>query len=353
MEDRFGREIDYLRVSVTDHCNFRCVYCMPEDGMPWIPKENLLTQAEMVRLIRIASEIGMRKIRLTGGEPLLVTWLPDLIGEIRAIPAIREISVTTNGYLMQPLAAKLKAAGLDRANISLDTLRPDRFRQAARRGSFDSVWKGIEAAFEHGLEPVKLNVVAMKGFNDDEAADFAALTIQRPIHIRFIELMPIRWNRDDTNFFDPLLKTGEAVQVNVKKGGELSRKELSERFISSKALRGLIEAVRGPMEPAEVKTNGPSKSFRIPGALGTVGFISQISNDMCSTCNRLRLTPDGFLRPCLMSDGEVDFRSVMREGASDAELAEMIRSVIRGKPERHYLAEGQQVVARSMSQIGG
>jgi cyclic pyranopterin phosphate synthase len=356
LTDPFGRVIDYLRVSITDRCNFRCVYCMPESGFPVTPKEESLTNEELVRLIGVASSMGMSKIRLTGGEPLLRNDLPEMIHEISRMPGVREISCTTNGHLLAKMARPLRLAGLTRLNVSLDTLRPERFEAIARRGNLADVLHGIDVAMQEGLLPLKLNCVAMKNVNDDEVADFAAWTFRAPIHIRFIELMPMRWSLDETpNEFDPFSAHGEKglMQLRQARGDMLSDSQMRRMFVSADSLKETIERVHGQLEPAEVVTNGPARSYRIPGAAGTLGFISQITNDFCSKCNRLRLTHDGFLRPCLMSDGELDLRTPIRLGATDEELRDLFRHVVAHKPERHYLAEGQKVTGRGMSQIGG
>jgi len=352
MTDPFNRRIDYLRVSITDRCNFRCVYCMPEEGFPATPKDENLTLEEIARLVRIAVSLGVTKIRLTGGEPLLRKELPDLVREIRSFEGVRDISCTTNGFLLEELACRLSRAGLSRVNVSLDTLRPDRFVEIARRGSLAKVLAGIEAAFEAGLEPVKLNCVLMKGVNDDELAEFARLTLERELHVRFIELMPMRWNLDEGPAFAPENLNGK-LQLKQSAGGMLSDAQMRRMFLSMEEARSRIESELGAMEESYVPTNGPARTYRVPGSRGSVGFISQITNDFCSRCNRLRLTHDGFLRPCLMSDGELDLRTPLRAGASDRELASLFEYVVDHKPERHYLAEGQKVIGRGMSQIGG
>ncbi len=355
LHDGFHRRIDYLRVSVTDRCNFRCVYCMPEQGFPATPKIEQLTADEIIRLVGIGASLGIRKVRLTGGEPLLRKDLPDIVRQIAAMPGITDLSATTNGALLTEMARPLAEAGLTRINVSLDTLDPVKFVEIARRGSLQAVLDGIKAAQAAGLHPIKINCVAMRGINDDEAANFAAWTMREEIHFRFIELMPMRWNLDDAPGDPSYSRPGDSELLQLKQaaGGMLSDLEMRRRTITVQELRAGIEAVHGPLEPAEVPTNGPARTFRIPGALGTVGFISQISNDFCSACNRIRLTHDGFMRPCLMADGELDMRTPMRAGATDAELADLFRYVVAHKPERHYLAEGQKVTGRGMSQIGG
>lgn len=356
MKDGFGRTIDYLRVSVTDRCNFRCVYCMPEMGYPVSPKNELLTFEELARVIGVAVELGIKKVRLTGGEPLVRKDLPTLIRSIRQFE-IDDLSLTTNGFLLAQQARQLSDNGLDRVNISIDTLRPDRFLAIARRGDLQTVLDGLEAAMAAGLAPIKINCVLMKGINDDEVVDFARLTLDRPLHVRFIELMPIRWNLDATDAFDAMSALhGESELFRLRtaeESGMLSDIDMRRRVVpNAVALESIVNEF-GNVVPAEIRTNGPARSYRIPGAEGTVGFISQISNDLCERCNRIRLTADGQLRPCLMSDGEVDLRGPLREGATDDALAELILEVVRHKPERHYLAEGQKVIGRGMSQIGG
>lgn len=349
--DRFNREIDYLRVSVTDRCNFRCQYCMPEEGVPATPKEQTLTFEDHRRILAAAASCGMTKVRFTGGEPLLWKPLTNLVQAAKEI-GFQDISATTNGYLLGGLAKPLAEAGLDRINVSLDTLDPKRFKAIARRGDLATVLAGIEAAFEAGLSPVKLNCVVMKGFNDDEVDDLARWTMDRELHVRFIELMPIRWNLDETEPFDSFAPHGSRglLQLTQAQGTMLSSREMRTLFVSSEESKARIERETGPLFDAEVVTNGPARSYRLEGARGTVGFISQITNDFCSRCNRLRVTHDGFLRPCLMSDGELDLKPALRAGAG---LVEAFRHVVEHKPERHYLAEGQQVTGRSMSQIGG
>lgn len=352
--DSFGRRIDYLRVSVTDRCNFRCVYCMPEEGFPASPKDDYLSTAETVRLIRVAASLGMRKIRLTGGEPLLHKGLADIARAAREAGA-EDVSVTTNGHLLSEQAPRLREAGVTRVNVSLDTLREGRFVEIARRGSLAKVLEGIRAALDAGLAPLKVNVVAMRGVNDDEVSDFAAWTLHEPLNVRFIELMPLRWSLDEGPSLPAFAPHGGAglLQLRQAPGGMLSDAAMRRMSVGVAEIRARIETDHGALEPAEVRTNGPARSFRLPGAKGTVGFISQISNDLCAGCNRLRLTHDGSLRPCLLSDGELDLRTPLRSGVSDDGLRDLFRHVVARKPERHYLHEGQRAHGRGMSQIGG
>lgn len=379
--DSYNRTIDYLRISVTDRCNFRCVYCMPEEGAPVAPKEEILTYEEIERLVRIAVSLGMTKIRLTGGEPLVRRDIGALVERIGAIPGLRDLSMTTNGFLLERYAADFARHGLNRINISLDTLRPERFARIARRGNLDGVLTGIEAALAAGLSPIKLNCVVMQGWNEDEVVDFARLTLEQPFNVRFIELMPINWSKGDDSssgslrdFFALSAAPGYRPDSNIRlyakeelgsfretfrvkdtnlQRGQLDSAQMRQAFVSTAEMRARIEAVFGPMEPAEVVTNGPARSFRLSGARGTLGFISQITNDMCVSCNRLRLTADGQLRPCLMADGEVDLRTLLRSGASDDEIAERFRLTVRHKPKEHRLEDGVAPVGRNMSQLGG
>lgn len=353
--DPHGRTIDYLRVSVTDRCNFRCVYCMPEEGFPALPKEQYLTADETLRLVRVCAELGITKVRLTGGEPLLRKDLPHMVAEMRSWGLLQDISATTNGFLLSDMAADLARSGLDRLNVSLDSLQPEKFRQIARRGTLDAVLDGIHAAREAGLRPLKINCVAMKGVNDDEFIEFARWTLREEVHVRFIELMPIRWNLDGIEEYEPFAAhpNRALLQIRQAPGAMLSDAAMRRMFLPASDIRATIENELGPLIPAELPTNGPAKTFRLEGARGTVGLISQISDDLCVRCNRLRLTHDGCLRPCLMSDGEVDLRAAIRAGAADPHLRDLIRQAVENKPARHYLEQGQTVTARGMSQIGG
>lgn len=378
--DSYNRTIDYLRISVTDRCNFRCVYCMPEEGAPVSPRAEILTYEELERLARIAVCLGMTKIRLTGGEPLIRKDIGLLVQRIGALPGLRDFSLTTNGFLLDRCAADFARYGLNRVNISLDTLREDRFTQIARRGDLGSVLSGIEAALEAGLSPIKLNCVVMAGWNDDEVVEFARLTCSRRFDVRFIELMPINWSRGEESMasyfalagpqgYIPLDSVGAAtvfartreesftrlvrVKDSVLQRGQLDAVQMRRAFVSTREMRERIESELGPLEPAEVVTNGPARSFRLAGAPGTIGFISQITNDMCLQCNRLRLTADGQLRPCLMADGEVDLRGPLRAGATDADIAALFQLTVAHKPKEHRLEDGHVPVGRNMSQLGG
>lgn len=375
--DSYNRTIDYLRISATDRCNFRCIYCMPEEGAEIAPRENLLSAEEIVRLARIASELGITKIRITGGEPLVRRDLLAIVRDIGKLTGIQDISITTNGSLLAPLASQLADAGVKRINISLDTLREERFKLLARRGILNDVLDGIESAFCADLNPIKINCVVLRGYNDDEAPDFARLTIDRAVHVRFIELMPIQWSLGDDSPSDAMeafyssgssspdhrglfaasdllsfqryVKPAEHSKTTTMLDGARMRRA----FVPSHETRSRIEESISPLLPAHVLTNGPAHTFRLQDSAGTIGFISQLSSDLCEKCNRLRLTADGKLRPCLMADGEIDVRSPLRDGASDEQLADLFRTAVLHKPKEHRLEDGFSPNSRAMSQIGG
>jgi len=322
--DRNGRSINYLRVSVTDRCNLRCVYCMPEEGVPSIGHESILRYEEITRVVRVAASLGISEVRLTGGEPLVRKGIEQLVDSIALIPGLAGLSMTTNGELLAPLADSLALAGLQRVNVSLDSLRPARFRAITRRGTLSNVLAGIEAAQRAGLQPVKINVVVMRGINDDEVADFARLTVGAGWNVRFIELMPL--------------------------GAGAARTYAD--FVPIDEIRATIEAELGSLEPAELQGNGPASVWRLPRAKGTLGFIGAISHRFCSRCNRLRLTADGKLLPCLLSDAEIDLRGPLRAGGGDAELRDLFRQAIDAKPSGHRMGE-RATAAHEMSRIGG
>ena len=325
-QDDFGRAINYLRVSVTDRCNLRCVYCMPPQGIPKQAHDHILRYEELALIIRAAAELGISKVRLTGGEPLARLGLSDFVRMIAAIPGIDDLSMTTNGTLLARYATDLAAAGLRRVNISLDTLHADRFARITRRNRLDDVWAGIAAAQAAGLTPIKFNMVVVRGLNDDEVVDFARRTVSHGWHVRFIELMPIGANlawADD--------RTVTMPEVRARIEAEIAP----------------LAAVRGP------QGNGPARYYRLPGAEGTIGFIGAQSEHFCSACNRLRLTADGRLRPCLLSDAEIDLRSTLRAGGDLEAIKRLLALAIHRKPERHHLDEARRPRARAMSEIGG
>jgi cyclic pyranopterin phosphate synthase len=324
--DRYSRTIAYLRVSVTDRCNLRCTYCMPAEGIPLRPHQDILRYEEIVSLVRITVGMGIRFVRLTGGEPLARKGLVDLVRMLRSIPGLEELTVTTNGTLLAAEAHALATAGLDRVNISLDTLQPERFRRITRLGRLEDVLAGIRSAEQAGLVPIKLNAVVMRGMNDDEVVDLARLTLEHPWHLRFIEPMPlgagVPWDRD--------------------------------RCVLASEIRQRIEETLGRLAPAQPPSgHGPASSLQLPNGLGTVGFITPWSQHFCPSCNRLRLTADGRLRSCLLSDAEVDLRGPLRRGAADVELRRLIRRAVDLKPLGHQLEELGGPQGRAMSEIGG
>ncbi len=324
--DDFGRAINYLRVSVTDRCNLRCVYCMPEEGVASKAHADILSYEEFVRIIGAASDLGISKVRITGGEPLARLDLTAFVGMVAAIPGIDDLSMTTNGTLLARHAEDLARAGLHRINVSLDTLRPDRFRRITRRGRLDDVWAGIQAAERSGLAPIKFNVVVVRGLNDDEVADFARRTRSEGWHVRFIELMPIGAN---------VAWAGDGV-------------------VPIPEIRARIEAAEGPLAPVHgPRGSGPARYYHLAGAEGTIGFIGALSDHFCSACNRLRLTADGRLRPCLMSSQEIDLHAPLRAGAGDDEIKSLLTQAIQLKPQQHHLAEAQAPQDRTMAEIGG
>jgi len=316
-----------MRISITDRCNLRCIYCMPPEGVCWMPHEDILSYEEIERIVRATAMVGMRKIRITGGEPLVRKDLVDLVGRIAAVPGIEDIAMTTNAVLMPRYAEPLVQAGLQRINVSLDTLRPDRFEKICRSDALDKVLAGIEAAERAGLAPIKINAVVLRGINDDEVADLARLTVDRPWHVRYIEAMPLDGN------------------LPVEEAGFISAEEIMERLRQE---IGNLEESPGP------NGNGPARYYRIPGAKGSVGVISPMSHFYCDSCNRVRLTADGRLRLCLFDDNEIDLRGPLRSGATLEEIAEIFRKAIVTKPERHHLQVGQSNCnLRALSQIGG
>jgi len=325
--DPRNRCIDYLRVSVTDRCNLSCVYCRPRTRMKAVAHGDILRYEEIRRLVAVAAPLGISHVRITGGEPLVRRGIVPFIDSLRGIPGIEDISVTTNGVLLEEMAEGLRAAGISRLNISLDTLDPKRFSSITGSDLWGKVWRGIEAAEKLGFDPIKLNMVPVKGVNDDEVVEFARLTVERPVHVRFIEFMPIgardRWN------MDACVPTAE--------------------------IRRTVEREFGQLEPAGRGAGaGPSQNFRIPGGRGVIGFITPISKHFCDSCRRLRLTADGKIRPCLLSDTEIDVITPMRGGCGDAELERFLRLALEIKPERHYIAETPGgCYERTMSRIGG
>jgi cyclic pyranopterin phosphate synthase len=324
--DNNHRKINYLRLSVTDRCNLRCIYCMPEEGVKFVPHNEILTYEEMLRVVSLSVLHGIRKVRLTGGEPLVRKGIIPFIKRLCHIDGLEEISLTTNGVLLKNFARPLRECGICRVNVSMDTLRPERFCQITRRDCFDRVWEGIEAAESAGLQPIKINVVAMRGINDDEILDFARLTFRKPYHVRFIEMMP----------------------VSVKNSWT------AEKFLSIKEILSMIRLL-GPITPLDSKPlDGPAQRYALKDAKGEIGLIGALSHHFCEKCNRLRLTADGHLRGCLFSEQETDIKTPLRQGKGDRHLLELITNVIFNKPENHGLdIYGPRKCVRSMNSIGG
>jgi cyclic pyranopterin phosphate synthase len=325
--DRWSRSMTYLRVSVTDRCNLRCVYCMPPEGVPWQPHASIMRYEEIAEVERVMAGQGLREVRLTGGEPLVRPGLPDLVRLVAAVPGIDDLALTTNGILLETLAAPLAQAGLRRINVSLDTLQADRFARVSRGGHLDRVWHGLEAAEAQGLSPIKLNMVVLRGFNDDEIESMARLTLTRPWQVRFIELMP--------------------TQNQIPWGSEFP--SLDQAYISLHEIRARLEPL-GLEAVADKVGRGPAREFRLRGALGTIGFISPLGESFCGQCNRLRLTADGKLRPCLFSDIEVPLLPALRAGEP---ILPLLEKAVALKPEGHTLHANSLPLSRCMSQIGG
>ncbi len=325
LTDPHGRSINYLRVSVTDRCNLRCVYCMPPEGVEMISHEDVLRYEELEFFMHIAAQEGMRRVRLTGGEPLLRRGLTGLAAMLARVPGVDDLALTTNGQLLAPLAAELRAAGLRRVSISLDTLRPDRYAELTRGGDLAPVWEGIEAAYAAGLRPVKINMVVMRGVNDDEIPEFARLSLTRDIHVRFIEFMPIGhgvpWERD--------------------------------KLVPNAETRQQLERL-GALTPLPRPPGATSATFVLGGAKGTVGLISPLSQPFCADCNRLRLSADGKLRPCLLHDEYVDVRSALRGPSPERQVREALRAAVAAKPAAHETtAPAFRGPASCMRRIGG
>ncbi len=323
--DGENRHLNYLRISITDRCNLRCLYCAPEGRIPKLKHGDILSYEEILRLVTIGIQLGIRKIRITGGEPLIRKGAIDLLRRLVVMPGLQDVSLTTNGVLLASKARQLFAAGIRRINISLDSLKPRTYAQITGYDTFEQVWSGIELARTVGFAPIKINVVAMRGINDDEILDFARLSLEHPFHIRFIEYMPIGNSR-----------TTSREQILTP--------EIQERI-----------ATLGKLVPVDGGTNdGPARRFRLAGACGEIGFISALSQHFCSHCNRLRLTADGKLRACLLSDHHERLKPLLRGGASDAEIAEIFRRTVHQKAARHHLAvEGCAPVKDQMQGIGG
>ncbi|MBV8136616.1 MAG: GTP 3',8-cyclase MoaA [Deltaproteobacteria bacterium] len=328
--DSFNRLIDYLRISVIDRCNMRCVYCMPLNGIRFLPNPDLLTAQEIEMVVRAAVRVGFHKFRLTGGEPTLRSDLVEIVQRVTSVDGVHGLAMTTNAMLLENLAQPLKQAGLTRINVHLDSLNPETVEKQMRWGSFARVWQGILAAEAAGLTPVKLNAVVTAGYNESEVVDLARLTLERDWHVRFIELMP--------------LGGGECATLSVK------------RYVSNIETRRRIEAGLGPLNELPTENLADeSRNYRLSGARGVVGFISPVSEPYCGTCNRMRLTADGKFHLCLLNDDELDVRRALRSGSSRAleEVSAILERAVTMKPTGHHLLEGRSTRDRSMYQIGG
>jgi cyclic pyranopterin phosphate synthase len=323
--DRFNRKINYLRISITDKCNLRCIYCMPPFGERKLRHKDILRYEELLRIARIAITLGITKIRLTGGEPLVRKGVDEFIPMLTALEGLMDVSITTNGVLLKQNLKMLKAAGIKRLNISIDSLDRRKFEKITRFDHLDQVWEGIASARDMGFHPIKLNVVMMKGINDDEILDFGRLALEQPYHLRFIECMPIGLETNSLAF--------------------VANQEVEKALVE--AFGPLIPVLPGPYD-------GPAERFRFEHGKGEIGFVSAISRSFCDHCNRLRLTANGMLLPCLLSDTEISIKDPLRRGCLDGELIEVFRKAVRLKPACHPLnGQNNQKVHRKMCSVGG
>ena len=323
--DRLNRKINYLRISITDRCNLRCIYCLPPEGERKLKRKEILRYEELLRIVRIGIKLGINKIRLTGGEPLVRKGVQEFIPMLTALKGLNDVSLTTNGVYLKDNLEMLKAAGIKRINVSLDSLKRSNFKSITRSDYFNEVWEGIEKARDMGFYPIKINIVTMKGINDNEVLDFGRLAIEEPYYIRFIECMPISLESNSLAF--------------------ISNSEIEKALIDT--FGPLIPVVRG-------QNDGPAKRYRLDGGKGEIGFISAISDSFCQDCNRLRLTANGMILPCLLSNIEVDIKDPLRRGCLDEELIEVFLKAVDSKPKSHALnLDSQQRVYRKMCSIGG
>lgn len=326
MQDQYGRKIEYLRLSVTDRCNLRCRYCMPEGGVTELSHGDVLRYEEMLRIAAAACRLGIRKIRVTGGEPLVRRGIVDFIGELATLPERPEVTLTTNGLLLAAQADALKSAGLSRVNVSLDTLRPERFKEITRRSGMEQVLAGIEAAERVGMLPIKLNIIPFADFNDDEIVDFAKLTLEHAWDVRFIEFMPISSDLDYAS----------------KDGLPMAEVEARLRTL------GGLEAI--PHQAG----SGPAQMYRLPGARGRIGLIPSVSGHFCGDCNRLRILADGRVRGCLFDNAETDLKTVLRDGSDEQALQALLLAAACAKPEKHQInGKDFMTPSRRMHGIGG
>src|SRR5437667_2232872 len=327
-KDRFGREINYLRISVIDHCNLRCVYCMPLRGLSFVPSPELLTAEEIETVARAAVGVGFHKFRLTGGEPTLRPDIVEIVGRIASVPGVEDVAMTSNAVLLPRLAGPLAEAGLGRINVHVDTFHPERLKKIMRFGTLEEICAGIAAAEEAGLRPIKINCVVTRDYNDVDVVDVARRALERDWHTRFIELMPLG-------------------------GGEAAHLSLSQ-FVPTRETRERIEAALGPLVPVpSANPADESRNYRFEGGPGIVGFISPVSEPYCGTCNRMRLTADGRFHLCLLNDDELDVKKVLRSGGGRAEVAAVLARAVGHKPTAHRLVVARPTEKREMSQTGG
>ncbi|MBM4326187.1 MAG: GTP 3',8-cyclase MoaA [Deltaproteobacteria bacterium] len=324
MVDTHGRTIDYLRVSITDLCNFRCVYCRPPEGVQLVTHKEILRYEEILAVVEVALEIGIRKVRITGGEPLVRRGVVDFIARLTRLPGLDDVALTTNGVLLTEMAHDLKVAGLKRINISLDSARRDVFTRITGQDKLDRVLAGIDAALTEGFDPVKINVVLLQGINEEDVPDFARMTLEKPLDVRFIERMP----------FGEAAPADTPLPFSAHKVFSLIGREVGK----------LIPVDSGPLD-------GPASLFQLRGARGRIGIVDPVTGHFCGACNRLRLTARGTLRPCLLAPGEIDIKAALRNGATREELSSIIHSAVRAKPD--HGAKGAGLAREPMSRIGG
>lgn len=346
--DRFGREITYMRISVTDKCNLRCVYCMPEEGVKAKTHGEMLTMEEFARVVRVASALGISRVRITGGEPLARKGIVSLVRAVAAVPGIRDISMTTNATMLASVADELAVAGLNRVNISLDSLKPDTYARLTRRGDLASAIAGIHAAQHAGLRPIRLNAVVLRGINSDEIESLAALTLRNDWDVRFIEFMPF-WGNGGLFGEEHVVPIDEIRRRVLALGIEDRIPQWSAAERTDVCTSG-VEAVAA----AGQNRSGPANYLRLRGGVGQVGFISRDGDEFCGACNRIRLTADGMFRPCLLSEASIDVKTALRSGGGDEAIADLIRRAVAAKPAsgRSRGADGLWE-ARPLSQIGG
>ena len=323
--DNFNRHLNYLRISITDRCNLQCRYCEPQDLIPKLSHAEILTYEEILRVVRIATRLGISKVRVTGGEPLVRKGVYEFLHELTATEGLKDVSLTSNGVLLKDNLEKIQAAGISRINVSLDTLNPVKFREITGYDKFDRVWQGIEKAHQMGFYPIKLNIVALKGINDEELVEMARLSFRYPFHVRFIEYMPI--GQSDFNP-DSLLLAPE--------------------------IKNRISAMGNLVTVQEAETDGPARRYQYEDAIGEIGFIPALSQHFCNKCNRLRLTASGQLRPCLLSDRQEDLKAAVRQNCSDQQLADIFLKAVGHKPSDHNLVDKNPArVSGQMRAIGG